>query len=217
MASRQIMIADRGERILKTTCFLCHGGCILLGHIKDGRLIKLEGDPEGPLNRGSICEKANAAIQYVYSPYRLKYPLKRAEKRGTGKWTRISWEEALDTTAEKLSEIKDKYGGESIAYAWGTARVVLSYPRQNFFSGVLETPNGIGVGHVCLSKTRMPVVNVTVGPIPGLGRTGIMRDFDRTRCIVAWGDTLIDSRNDGMGGVGKRLLDRLAGSNRYSF
>jgi anaerobic selenocysteine-containing dehydrogenase len=198
-------------RVIKTTCFLCHGGCTLRAHVKDGRLIKLEGDPAGPLNLGSICEKANAAIQYVYSPYRLKYPLKRAAKRGAGKWTRISWEEALDTTADKLMQIKDEYGGESIAYAWGTARVVLSYPRQNFFNGVLETPNGIGVGHVCLTKTRMPVMNVTVGPIPGLARTGILRDFDRAGCIVAWGDTLIDSRNDGMGGVGKRLMNRLAG------
>jgi anaerobic selenocysteine-containing dehydrogenase len=107
-------------------------------------------------------------------------------------------------------EIRDKYGGESIAYAWGTARVVLSYPRQNFYYGVLGTPNGIGVGHICLSKTRMPVMNMTVGPIPGLARTGILRDFDRTNCIVAWGDTLFDSRNDGMGGMGKKLADRLA-------
>ena len=55
-------------------------------------------------------------------------------------------------------------------------------------------------------------MNVTVGPIPGLARTGILRDFDRADCIVAWGDTLIDSRNDGMGGVGKKLADKLAKS-----
>lgn len=196
--------------MLRTTCFLCHGGCTLLAHVRDGELIKIQGDPEGPLNRGSICEKGNAAIQYVNSPYRLRHPLKRAGKRGGGKWERISWEEALDATAKKLTEIKGKYGGESIAYAWGTARVVHSYPRQNFYNGVLETPNGIGVGHICLTKTRMPVMNVTVGPIPGLARTGILRDFDRANCIVAWGDTLIDSRNDGMGGVGKKLAEKLA-------
>ena len=198
------------ENVIKTTCFLCHGGCILQAHVKDGRLVNLEGDPAGPLNLGSICEKGKAAVQYVYSPYRLKYPMKRAGERGTGKWKRISWDEALDTTADKLKEIRDKYGGESIAYAWGTARVVHSYPRHIFFNGILGTPNGIGVGHICLTKTRMPVMNVTVGPIPGLARTGILRDFDRADCIVAWGDTLIDSRNDGMGGVGKKLADKLA-------
>ena len=198
------------EKVLRTTCFLCHGGCILLAHVKDGKLIKLEGDPEGPLNLGSICEKGSAAVQYVYSPYRLKYPLKRAGERGEGRWERISWEEALDTTAKKLMEIKDKYGGESIAYAWGTHRVVHSYPRFSFYNGVLNTPNGIGIGHICLSKTRMPVMNVTVGPVPGAAAIGILRDFDRANCIVAWGDTLIESRNDAMGGMGKRLANNLA-------
>jgi len=183
----------------------------LVAHVKNGRLVKLEGDPGGPLNLGSICEKGNAAIQYLYSPYRLTYPLKRAGERGGGKWKRISWDEALEITANRLAEIREKYGGESIAYAWGTARVVHSYPRQNFYNGVLGTPNGIGVGHICLTKTRMPVMNVTVGSIPGLARTGILRDFDRANCIVAWGDTLIDSRNDGMGGMGKRLANNLAG------
>lgn len=203
--------ALRGDKVLKTACFLCHGGCVLVAHVKNGRLVKLEGDPGGPLNLGSICEKGNAAIQYVYSPYRLTYPLKRAGERGGGKWKRISWDEALEITANRLAEIRDKYGGESIAYAWGTARVIHSYPRQNFYNGVLGTPNGIGVGHICLTKTRMPVMNVTVGSIPGIARTGILRDFDRANCIVAWGDTLIDSRNDGMGGMGKRLANNLAG------
>ncbi|MFQ5486288.1 MAG: molybdopterin-dependent oxidoreductase, partial [Desulfobacterales bacterium] len=199
------------DGILKTTCFLCHGGCVLQAHIREGKLVNLQGDPKGPLNLGSICEKGIAAVQYVYSPYRLRHPLKRAGKRGAGKWKRISWDEALDTTANNLLKIRDKYGGESISYAWGTARVVHSYPRHIFYNKVLGTPNGIGVGHICLTKTRMPVMNMTIGPIPGLARTGILRDFDRANCIVAWGDTLIDSRNDGMGGVGKKLANKLAG------
>ncbi len=95
-------------------------------HVKEGRLKNLEGDPGGPLNLGSICEKGKAAVQFVYSPYRLRHPLKRAGKRGGGKWKRITWDEALDTTAHNLLKIRDKYGGESIAYAWGTARVVHS-------------------------------------------------------------------------------------------
>ncbi len=112
----------------------------MLAAVRDGKLLKLQGDPDGHINLGSICEKGSAAVQYVYSPYRLKYPLKRAGKRGEGKWQRITWEEALDTTAKKLTEIRDRWGGESIAYAWGTARVVHSYPRQNCKKyGELET------------------------------------------------------------------------------
>ncbi|MBW2029209.1 MAG: molybdopterin-dependent oxidoreductase [Deltaproteobacteria bacterium] len=194
------------REVIRTTCFLCHGGCTLLAHVKGGKLVKLVGDPQGPLNQGSICEKGSAAKQYLYSPYRLKYPLKRSGERGCGRWKRITWKEAINITASRLTEIKRDYGGESIAYAWGTSRIVHSYPRMNFYNGVLGSPNGIGIGHICLTKTRMPVVSMTLGPIPGLAGLGIMRDFDRSNCIVAWGDTLIDSRNDGMGGVGKRLM-----------
>ena len=89
-----------------------------------GKLVKMEGDPDGPHNRGSICEKANAAIQYVYSSYRLKYPMKRVGKRGEGKWQRISWDEALDTVAEKLQYYKDKYSGQSVVYAWGKYKLL---------------------------------------------------------------------------------------------
>ena len=71
--------AEPGEKLYRTSCYLCHGGCILVAHVKDGKLVKLEGDPDGPHNRGSICEKGNAAIQYVYSPYRIKYPLIRVD------------------------------------------------------------------------------------------------------------------------------------------
>jgi len=197
-----------GTRILRTGCYMCHGGCILLAHVKDGKLIKMEGDPNGPHNRGSICEKANAAVQYIYGPSRLKYPLKRAGKRGEGKWQRISWDEALDTVAEKLKYYKDKYGNQSIAYAWGTGRVIDTIPFRVFFVDVLGTPNGIGIGHLCLTKTRVPTMTITLGKgLPGPAAMGINRDFDNARCIVGWGDTIIDSRNDFMGSGGTRVAD----------
>jgi len=112
----------QGLKVLKTACRLCHGGCILIAHVKDGKLVKLEGDPAGPHNRGALCQVALAATQYIYSPYRLKYPMKRMGERGEGKWQRISWDEALDTVAEKLQYYKDTYGPWSVAYAWGTGR-----------------------------------------------------------------------------------------------
>jgi len=146
-----------------------------------------------------------AAIDYVYSPYRLKYPMKRLGQRGEGKWQRISWDEALDTTTKKLQQIKEKYGGESIAYATGTGRVVTTIPFENFFKGVLGTPNRIGIGHICRSKTRTAVMAVTLGVLPGLAGRGICRDFERANCIVAWGATVIESRSDYMGAAGKRI------------
>ncbi|MFC1971384.1 molybdopterin-dependent oxidoreductase [Chloroflexota bacterium] len=201
--------ADNGVKILKTACHLCHGGCILLAHVKDGKLVKLEGDPDGPHNRGTICQTGLAAIQYIYSPYRLKYPMKRVGERGEGKWQRISWDEALDTVAEKLQYYKDTYGPWSIAYTWGTGRVTRDIPFIGIFSGALGTPNGIGIGHLCLSKTRKPAMNMTFGQLHGPGAQAINRDFERSACIIAWGETLIEGRCDYMGTGGKRLSDAL--------
>lgn len=196
-----------GEKILRTTCHLCHGGCILLAHVKDGELQYMEGDPDGPHNRGSICEKALAVKQYLSSPYRLRYPLKRIGKRGEGKWQRISWDEAMKTIVDRLQETKDKYGSESIAYAWGTGRVIDMSFWKNFFNYVIETPNGIGIGHVCLTKTRSSLVGAALGQIKGPTSRAEFRDFENSKCIIGWGDTLIDSRNDRMALAGRRLMD----------
>jgi len=200
---------DSGEKIVKTACYLCHGGCILLAHVRDGKIVRMEGDPDGPHNRGVICDKALSTVQYMYSPYRIKYPMKRVGERGEGKWERISWEEALDTIAEKLQYYKDEYGPWSIAYAWGTGRVPREIPFIGFFSGSLGTPNGMGIGHVCLTKTRMPVMSITVGKIKGASGWGINRDFDQAACIVAWGESIVEARCDYMGTGWKRVSDSL--------
>jgi anaerobic selenocysteine-containing dehydrogenase len=201
---------ESDEKVVKTACHLCHGGCILLAHVKDGKLKKLEGDPNGPLNQGSVCDRCNVAIQYIYSPYRIKYPMKRTGERGEGKWERISWDEALDTIAQKLIEVKKKYGGHAIAYTFGTGRVNKEIPWQAFFNAVAETPNGAGIGHLCLSKTRAPVMALSIGKVPGRAGEGVLRDWERAACIVSWGCTLFDSRSNGMGQNNRRITDALA-------
>ncbi len=73
-------------------------------HVKDGKLIKVEGDPEGPLNHGYLCPIGAATTQLVYHPDRLKYPQRRIGPRGSGKWERISWDEALDEITREGSQ-----------------------------------------------------------------------------------------------------------------
>jgi len=96
-------------------CEMCFWRCQLVGKIRDGRLIKLEGNPKSIDNGVSICARGNAGVKLLYDPDRLKYPLKNVGKRGAPKWQRISWEEALDTCGSKLKEIQDKYGAKGIA------------------------------------------------------------------------------------------------------
>ena len=98
-----------GKTIVRTTCKGCHGGCGVRVTVEDGTIVHVEGDPDS-LTEGTMCAKGLSQLQHINNPYRIKHPLKRAGKRGEGKWQRISWEEALDTIAEKINEVREKYG-----------------------------------------------------------------------------------------------------------
>ena len=96
---------------------MCHGGCGVLVHVEDGKVIKVKGDPQSPLNKGKMCVKGLSSIEHLYHPNRLKYPLKRKGKRGEGKWARISWDEALSVVTEKIETVRDQVKGSSLLIA----------------------------------------------------------------------------------------------------
>ena len=106
-------------KIVRTVCDRCHSECGVLVHVRDGKVIKVEGDPNHPANEGALCVKGLAALQVVYHPDRITYPMKRSGQRGEGKWQRISWDEALDTVAAKFNEVIEKYGPEAITWSPG--------------------------------------------------------------------------------------------------
>lgn len=137
------------EKIIRTVCQGSHSECGVLAHLKDGKVTKVEGDPGHPWSRGFICVKGRAQPQYLYHPDRLKYPLRRSGKRGDGKWGRISWDEALDGIVEKLTEIREKYGPESIATWHGTGPRGPSLPTR-LLAPALGSPNTISTdNHIC--------------------------------------------------------------------
>ena len=81
----------------KAACRGCHGGCIHLVTVEDGKVTKVRPDPEGPLNQGHACTKGVTIIEQMYHPDRLLHPLKRIGERGSGRWEQISWDEAIGT------------------------------------------------------------------------------------------------------------------------
>src|SRR5215467_1262931 len=84
----------------------CPDACALLINVDEkGIGSKLRGDPDHPVTRGFLCGKVARYLEREYSPERLLYPQKRIAAKGEGKFARISWDEALETIAEKLTEI----------------------------------------------------------------------------------------------------------------
>ncbi|MFX1373799.1 MAG: molybdopterin-dependent oxidoreductase [Promethearchaeota archaeon] len=107
-------------KIVKTgCCHDCGGRCVLRALIRDGKIIRLETDnEEQPQLRA--CLRGRAYRQRVYSDERLKHPLRRVGKRGVGIFEKISWEDALDEIASKITEIKKKYGNSAILLVPGS-------------------------------------------------------------------------------------------------
>ena len=101
------------NRMVRTICQACHCECGVLVQVEDGRVTKVKGDPEHPMNRGFTCIKGRAQPQVLYHPNRLTCPMRRVGERGSGKWERVSWNTALEEIAAKLSALRDKYGPES--------------------------------------------------------------------------------------------------------
>ncbi|MBZ5549024.1 MAG: molybdopterin-dependent oxidoreductase [Acidobacteriia bacterium] len=101
---------------IATNCEMCFWRCGVMAEVADGRVVKLQGNPHHPLTKGQLCARGNAGTQLLYDPDRLKYPLIRTGRRGEGKFRRASWNEALDLFAARLTDLKKKYGSESVAF-----------------------------------------------------------------------------------------------------
>ncbi|OZI61677.1 sulfate ABC transporter substrate-binding protein [Bordetella genomosp. 11] len=116
-APRQAMAEVRQYKLARTTetrntCPYCSVACgILMYGLGDGAknatssIIHIEGDPDHPVNRGTLCPKGAALIDFVHSPNRLKYPEYRAP--GSDKWQRISWDDALTRIAKLMKQDRD--------------------------------------------------------------------------------------------------------------
>ena len=107
------------ERI-PTFCAICGVHCAAIATVEDGKLIKWEQDKESGLEyKPCRSFKGLANKEIIEHPDRLKYPMKRVGEKGEGKWQRISWDQALDEIAAKLTEIKEKYGPEYLGATVG--------------------------------------------------------------------------------------------------
>ncbi|MGI6217679.1 MAG: molybdopterin-dependent oxidoreductase, partial [Coriobacteriales bacterium] len=143
--SPDVSYLDDGTKVVRACAWSppgCHStGCGVKMFIKDGKLVKVEGDPEHPLSRGRLCPRCLAMVEYVYHPDRILYPMKRArEDRGKDKFERISWDEATDIIVSETKRIQQEYGYESVVTYMGTGREAVTYGFI-FSSQVLGTPN----------------------------------------------------------------------------
>jgi len=175
------------ESVVKSHCRMCHGGCGVLVYVKDGKVAKIAGDPNCPINHGTLCSKGIGSLQLVYHPDRLTHPVRRIGPKGSGKWRQISWDEALDTIAEKILDYKESFGAESIVMGYGTGRENEAAIYR--FANLLGTPNVLTAGHFCYGP-RIATTIITCGSNP------IVDYENQPKCIMVWGNNLVISNPD---------------------
>ncbi len=172
------------QKIIKSDCILCINSCGIEAHVEDGKLVKVKGMKEHPISEGVLCPRGENLPEWVYSKERILHPMKKVD----GRWERITWDEALDTTVEKLKEVKEKYGARALAVytgSLGTENIELAAFAQRF-RGVYGTPNLLSVEGNCF-RSRIMARQMTFGGYP-------IEEPWNAKCIIVFGQNMDNSR-----------------------
>lgn len=111
------LLTAQGDGDIPSMCEMCVWRCGLIAKVRGGRVVKLDGNPQHPHSKGRLCTRGQSGLMNTYDPDRVLTPLIRVGKRGEGKFRKATWEEALDLTAWKMQEIKQKYGPEAMVFS----------------------------------------------------------------------------------------------------
>jgi len=190
-------------------------GCGLIITVKDGKMVKVEGDPDHPVTGGRLCPRCIALDEVVYHKDRLQHPMVRDRAdRGKDKWSEVTWDEAYDLIEAKVREIWDKYGAESIFTLTGTGRESTLYAPV-YGPSVLNTCNGASTyafsGQACYGP-RATIANYLLGAgVPEIDWAQYYEDrYDHPgwvcpNYLIIWGKDPLYSSPDGF--FGHAIID----------
>lgn len=186
----------------------CHEGCGVLHYTdKNGKLVKIEGDPKSPIYNGRLCMRCMAIPEAMYHETRIMSPLKRVGERGENKWEEISWDEAYDIIEEHVRKFTAEYGAKSIVVLQGTGRNT-SWQASAIANVAFQTPNlmfGFLSGDSCYVP-RLVAMTAVAGDALIMDCAQMFEDrYDNPQyqipeiCII-WGNNPIISNGDGFMG-----------------
>jgi len=163
-------------------CDSCVNKCGVRARVAGGRLVKLDPNPYFPKSRSMLCAKGNAGIKVVYDPDRLKHPLIRVGERGSGQFRKATWKEALDFTARRLGEIREKYGPQGMLFSSSEG-----FQERFFghFAKAFGSPNTFRHPTLCLASGNLAFFG-TFGTVPEY-------DIENSRYIILTGANRLES------------------------
>lgn len=188
-AAQAVKAAGNGPLEYKTVpgvCLQCPAGCGILVKVANGRAFKIEGNPANPNNLGKICPKGQMGLQLLYDPDRIRGPLKRAGKRGEGKWVQISWDQAISEVADHLRKLRERGDPHKLAFLAGRLRGQ-SGDLNGRFLAAYGTPNDVGHSSICADGTPQAHY-LTQGFKSYSGY-----DWDNTKYLITFGGSFVEA------------------------
>jgi len=183
---------DGESRVLGACPMDCPDTCSWIVTVKDGRAVKLEGDPSHPFTRGVLCNKLDDFVAYTQSPDRLLYPMRRVGPKGAGNFERITWDEALDEIAERFGRVIREFGAEAIWPYVGSGSMGL---LQGVYGAGRRLWNVLGA-----SRHLMTICTIAGGVGTGytLGDNRVGMDPETLRAsklIILWGSNTLTTNH----------------------
>ncbi len=183
------------DEVKSTTCYMCACRCGINVHLKDGSIRYIEGNRDHPVNKGVLCAKGSAGIMQHYSPARLSRPLRRVGPRGSGEFEPISWDEALETATDWLSNVRRR-DPRKLAFFTGRDQ---SQSLTGFWASQFGTPNHAAHGGFCSVNMAAAGIYTIGGSFWEFGEP----DWENTRYFLMFGVAEDHDSNPIKMGLGK--------------
>jgi anaerobic selenocysteine-containing dehydrogenase len=177
------MIDSSDVTIVRGACpHDCPDTCATFVEVRDGTAISFRADPDHPITQGWLCAKVRPYLQRVYAPDRLQYPMRRTGAKGSGEWTRISWDEAIAEICQRWQSIISEYGAAAILpYSFSGTLGLLQMSVAS--SRLWNRMGACGLERSICGAAAETAVKLTVGR----RMAPDARDTRHSRLILIWG------------------------------
>ncbi len=174
---------DAERTAIPTACWSCFTRCAAIGFVEDGKLVKIESNPNSIRTEGKMCAKGQSGPNDIYFPDRILYPMKRAGKRGEGKWKRISWDEAITELSGRLKKLRDDGNPEKFMFHYGMMEASSRKLMKNVFLDTYGTGT-IGNHTSTSTSAKKTAQELTWGEFFDNW------DFDNTKFVMNFGSNV---------------------------
>jgi len=177
------------RKAIPSACWQCVTRCPNISYVEDGRLVKIEGQPNSIRSEGVMCAKGQGGVNQTYDPDRVLYPMRRVGKRGEGRWKRISWDEALTELSARLKDLRDRGEPEKFAFHYGRmkashSKLIKSLFLKNYGTGTIGNHTSICEG------AKWTAQELTWG-----GHYDNW-DFDNTKYVLNFGSNVLEAHTN---------------------